>query len=101
MRFKKVVFGLTCSPFLLNAAVKLHLEKVLSIDSFKKFIEKLLLNLHVDDFNNSFDNIKDVIKFYEVSKKYLTDANFILHKWATNCEELRDFVNKQSHPSDV
>ena len=72
-----IVFGLTCSPFLLNATVKLHLEKFLSIDSFKKFIEKLLLNLYVDDLNNSFDNIKDAIEFYKVSKKCLADRNII------------------------
>ena len=27
--FKRIVFRLTCSPFLLNATVKLHLEKFL------------------------------------------------------------------------
>ena len=80
LRFKRIVFRLTCSPFLLNATVKLHLEKFLSIDSLKKFIEKLLLNLYVDDLHNSFDNIKDAIDFYKVSKKCLADGNFILHK---------------------
>ena len=29
LHFKIIVFGLTCSPFLLNATVKLHLEKFL------------------------------------------------------------------------
>ena len=101
MRFKRIVFGLTCSQFLLNATVKLHLEKFLSIDSFKKFFKKLLLNLYVDNLNNTFDNIKDAIESYQVSKKCLADGSFILHKWATNCEELRDFVNTQSHPSDI
>ena len=68
---------------------------------FKTFIEKLLLNLYVDDLNNNFDIIKDVIEFYKVSKKCLVNGNFILHKWATNCEELRDSVNTQSHLSDI
>ena len=68
LRFKRIVFGLTCSPFLLNATVKLHLEKFSLIDSFKKFIKKLLLNLYVDDLN-SFDNIKDATDFYKVKKK--------------------------------
>ena len=63
LHFKRIVFGLTCSPFFLNAAVKLHLEKFLFIDSFKKLIEKLLLNPYVGDLNNSFDNIKDVTDF--------------------------------------
>ena len=63
LHFKRIVFGLTCNPFLLNTTVKLHLEKFLSIDSFKKLIEKLLLKLYVDDLNNSFDNIKDAIDF--------------------------------------
>ena len=62
---------------------------------------KNLLNRYVDDLNNSFDNIKDAIDFYKVSKKCLADGNFILHKWATNCDELRDFINTQSHPTDV
>ena len=42
--FKRIVLRLTCSPFLLNATVKLHLEKFLPTDSFKKFIEKQLLS---------------------------------------------------------
>ena len=32
---KRIVFGLTCSPTLLNSTVKCHLEKFLSVDSFK------------------------------------------------------------------
>ena len=86
LRFKRIVFGLTCSPFLLNATVKLHLEKFSLIDSFKKFIKKLLLNLYVDDLN-SFDNIKDATDFYKVKKNCLAGGNFILYKWATNCNE--------------
>ena len=45
--------------------------------------------------NNSFVSIKNVIDFYKVSKKCLEDENFILHNWAKNCDELRDFVNTQ------
>ena len=51
--------------------------------------------------NNSFNNIKDAIDFSKDSKKCLADGNFILHKWATNCDKLRDFINTQSHPSEV
>ena len=96
---KRIVFGLACSPFLLNVTVKLHLKKFLPIDSFKFFFEKLLLNPNVHDLNNSFDNMKGSTDFYKVSIKCLADGNFILHNWGTNCDELRDFINTQSHPS--
>ena len=72
----------------------------MSIDSFKFFFEKLLLNPNVHDLNNSFENMKGSTDFYKVSIKCLADGNFILHNWGTNCDELRDFINTQSHPSD-
>ena len=50
--------------------------------------------------NNSFDNRKGSTDFYKVSIKCLADGNFILHKWGTNSDELRDFINTQSQPSD-
>ena len=39
--------------------------------------------------------------FTKFQNKCLADGDFILHKWATNCDQLSDFVNTQSHPSDV
>ena len=36
----------------------------------------------------SFNNVEDSFKFYEVSKKCLAEASFNLHKWATNSDEL-------------
>ena len=44
LRFARVVFGLTCSPFLLNGTLKVHLEKFIPIESYSKFIQQLLLN---------------------------------------------------------
>ena len=34
-----------------------------------RVIEKLLLNLYVDNLNNSFNTLNDAIQFYEISKK--------------------------------
>ena len=36
----------------------------------------------------SFNNVEDSFKFYEVSKKCLAEVSFNLHKWATNSDEL-------------
>ena len=88
LRFARVVFGLTCSPFLLNGTLKVHLEKFIPIESYSKFIQQLLLNLYVDDLSNSFNDVEDSFKFYEVSKKCLAQASFKLYKCATNNDEL-------------
>ena len=61
-----------------------------------RVIEKLLLNLYVDDLNNSFSTLNDAIQFYEISTKCLADGNFYLHKWATNSKELNKFINRHT-----
>ena len=92
LRFARVVFGLTYSPFLLNGTLKVHLETFIPIESYSKFIQQLLLNLNVDDQSNSFNNVKDSSKFYEVSKKCLAEASFKLYKWATNNDKLTKLI---------
>ena len=72
------VFGLTCRPFLLNGTIKSDLLKYTQFTDIKKFIEKLLHNLYVDDSVNRFDKLNDCIKFYKVPKSCLTDAGFDL-----------------------
>ena len=57
---------------------------------------KNLLNLYMDDLNNNFNTLNNAIQFYEISKKFLADGNFYLHKWATNSKELNQFTNKHT-----
>ena len=78
LRFTRVLFGLTCRPFLLNGTIKSDLLKYTQFTDIKKFIEKLLHNLYVDDSVNRFDKLNDCIKFYKVPKSCLTDAGFDL-----------------------
>ena len=47
LRFKRIVFGLTCTPFLLNATIKLHLEKFLSIDGSKNLSKNCYLFIYL------------------------------------------------------
>ena len=94
LRFARNVFSLTCSPFFLNETLKVHLKQFIPIENYSKFIQQLLLNLYVEDLSNSFNNVEDSFKFYEVSKKCLAEASFKLHKWATKIDEL--VVSKSS-----
>ena len=83
-RFTRVVFGLTSSPFLLNATLQHHLSKYLLIADISFYIEKLMRDLYVDDSTNSFDEVHECQRFFEISKTCLAAANFNLRKWATN-----------------
>ena len=71
LRFTRVLFGLIGSPFLLNGTVKSHLLTYVQFKDFKKFVEKLLLNLYVDHSVDSFDKLNDCLKFYKLSKSCL------------------------------
>lgn len=101
-RFTRVLFGLTSSPFLLNATLKVHLEKYLELPDYRDIIEKLLLNLYVDDSTNTFDNFDDAVEFYNKATAVLGDASFDLRKWATNNPDLRNIIlkNDVSNESD-
>ena len=47
LRFARVVFGVTSSPFLLNATVRHHLEQYK--DTYPELVEKLIKATYVDD----------------------------------------------------
>ena len=88
LRFARVVLGLTSSSFLLNVALIHHLEKYLHLTEFKESIQKLILNLYVNDSTNTFNRVENAIQFYEKSKIALADACFNLRKWATNSKNI-------------
>ena len=70
-RFLRVVFGLICSPFLLNATVKHHAK-------WKHFVEKFLRDLYVDDSTSGFDTVFAAYDFYLKAKSVMHDAGFDL-----------------------
>ena len=97
MRFTRVVFGLTSSPFLLKGTIKIHVSKCLPVSHYTDVVKKLILNLYVDDSTNSFDTVETAMEFYEKSKSYLKEANFNLRKWATNSFQLKNFIDSNEN----
>ena len=47
LRFTRVVFGVSASPFLLNATLKHHIERF--SDEHPELVRRLMLSLYVDD----------------------------------------------------
>ena len=97
LRFTRLVFGLTSSPFILNRTVKIHLDKVLSDNQKKDVIIILLTDLYADHVTTSFDSINEGIQFYEISKSCLLKGQFALRKLVTNYQKLQLFIDAKEN----
>lgn len=80
MRFDRVVFGNTCSPFLLNATVKLHL----SFFEDSRVVTELKENLYVDDWLTGADTEGEVEDMIARGSEIMIKGGFPLAKWGSN-----------------
>ena len=64
-RFARVAFGVSSSPFLLNATIRHHLT---STYIPREFVEKVFKSLYVDDFVDGDDSDDSVFEMYKKLK---------------------------------
>ena len=64
-RFTRLIFGLTCSPFILSATVKAHVQNYIN-DETIQILTQFLRDLYVDDTATSFSSSSEALKFYSV-----------------------------------
>ena len=64
-RVTRVIFGETCSQFLLNGIIKMHAEKYKEID--KDFSKQILRYFYVDDLNISVKMLEEGKEFAQKS----------------------------------
>ncbi|GFT16231.1 uncharacterized protein TNCV_318361 [Trichonephila clavipes] len=76
---KRVVFGITSSPFLLGATLEYHLKQVSG--HLQLTAQKLLESFYVDNCLTSVDNAEDIERFMLKSKEILSLAKFNLRGW--------------------
>lgn len=87
-RFKVVFFGATCSQFLLNLSLKIHLQ---GVDNF--VARELERSLYVDNVVYSCSEQSKLLEFYRKSCSIMSDAGFNLREWATNCKTLNEVIS--------
>ena len=92
LRFARVVFGVSSSPFLLNATIKHHIERYEEEDP--GFVETFLRSICVDDLNTGGDTEKEAYQMYIKSKLRLAEGGFNLRKFVTNSAELRSRIEE-------
>ena len=86
-RFKSVLFGATCSPFILNAVIMKHL------DSNKFAITDMLLRYqYVDNIISSLPSEEIVRNYSTASRDIFEKAGFNLRSWASNSNVLTDLA---------
>lgn len=88
-RFNRVVFGVSSSPFLLNATVKHHVETYRSVDPYK-----FLSSIYVDDVVTGSGDVDSAFEFYKKSRERLAVAGFRLRKFITNSDELWHLIRQ-------
>ena len=88
LRFTRVVFGITSSPFLLNATLRHHLEKYKR--SHPHLIEKLL---YVDDLACGASGEEQAYLVFATAREILKDARFNLRKFYSNSDTLQARIN--------
>ena len=91
LRFARVVFGVSSSPFLLNATVKHHLERFLA--TYPETVTSILESICVDDVVFGAEDEDSAYKLYLESKEILKNGSFNLRKFTTSCPSLQDRIN--------
>ncbi|GFS45811.1 integrase catalytic domain-containing protein [Trichonephila inaurata madagascariensis] len=85
--YTRVTFGVKCSPFLLAAVIRLHVEKY--INKYKKAYE-MLNELYVDDLINSTSNTTEALQLNEEMIHILGEAGMNLRRWTANSTTLHE-----------
>ena len=87
LRFTCVVFGVSSSPFLLNATVQHHIQKYSS--SYPEVVEKITRSIYVDDIISGADIDDHAYGLYSDSKMMFKEGGFNLWKFVTNSSDLQ------------
>ncbi|XP_065060233.1 uncharacterized protein LOC135687567 [Rhopilema esculentum] len=86
LRFSRLVFGLTSSPYVLNATVRHHLENYRQSDN--EFVQTVEKSLYIDDFAFSLDTEEESFELYRKLKLCFASGGFNMRKWASNSDSL-------------
>ncbi|GFW82367.1 integrase catalytic domain-containing protein [Trichonephila clavipes] len=103
-RFKRVMFGVNVSPFLLSATIKHHIENY--CEQYPAATEMLDTCLYVDDVISGADDISQALKVSKDAETIMKNASMKLRKWNSNDQTLMRTWEREGlethprHPDD-
>ena len=97
LRFARVVFGVSSSPFLLNATLQHHVERYRSSDP--SFVDMFIRSIYVDDLTSGADTEEEALRLATKARERLGEAGFNLRKFVTNVPALQKCLSSlESQP---
>ncbi|XP_068215916.1 uncharacterized protein [Palaemon carinicauda] len=93
-RFKSVLFGATCSPFLLQMTLQYHFQR-----SHSPYSGVLLSSFYVDNFQHNADNEQQLVELYDVANAEMSKAGMNLRQWNSNSKLLKDHISQNTEES--
>lgn len=90
-RFTRVVFGVTSSPFLLNATMRHHLQQYQ--DTHPKLVHLLSRSTYVDDVICGSMDEEEALNLFQQAKQIMKDGGFNLRKFTTNSITLQQKID--------
>lgn len=90
LRFNRVVFGVSSSPFLVTATIQHHMEQYRTLD--QEFVDRFLRSIYVDDVTYGANTVGEAYTLYQDSKTRLAEGGFNLRKFTTNSLVLRRMI---------
>ena len=90
MRFTRVPFGNTSSPFLLNAVVRFHLCTFPESELIKELRE----DVYVDNYLGGADSEEEAIQKFKEATAILASAGLQLSKWTTSNKSVSNHFGK-------
>ena len=94
LKFTRVVFGVSSSPFLLNATIRHHLKKYMS--AHPQLVKRISESIYVDDVVSGAETEGEAFMMYRESKAMLRKGGFNLRKFNTNTPELRELIREEN-----
>ena len=89
-RFKSILFGATCSPFILNATLLKHLDQYSTQTA--SIIKE---DLYVDNILSSLKDENEAITYFKEARTLMSTAGFNLRSWASNSTLLNKLAESE------
>lgn len=90
-KFTRVVFGVSPSPYPLNATIAQHLKQFESMHT--NTVQKIRNSIYVDDVVAGASDVHEAFEFFKESKDIFSKGGFNLRKFDSNCKELQHMID--------